>query len=144
MERTLISSGSSFEAQIGYSRAVVTGDWVFVSGCTGYDYKSGTISPDPAEQTEQCLKNIASALAEAGATMDEVVRVRYMFAYRSDFPKCWDVLQRYLGGARPAATMIVTGLMEEAMKVEIEVTARKGSARATTATTISGDDAPPL
>ncbi|KAK8090929.1 hypothetical protein PG994_000434 [Apiospora phragmitis] len=98
MERTLVSSGSSFEAQIGYSRAVVTGEWVFVSGCTGYDYKSGTISPDPAEQAEQCLKNIAAALAEAGATMDEIVRVRYIFPDRADFPKCWDVLQRYFGG----------------------------------------------
>ncbi|KAK7958187.1 endoribonuclease L-PSP [Apiospora saccharicola] len=130
MERTLISSDSSFEAQIGYSRAVVTGEWVFVSGCTGYDYKSGTISPDPADQTEQCLKNIASALAEAGATLDEVVRVRYIFPDRTDFPKCWDVLHKCLGGARPAATMLVAGLLEEVMKVEIEVTARKGSASA--------------
>ncbi|KAK7956081.1 uncharacterized protein PG986_005303 [Apiospora aurea] len=142
MGRTLISSGSAFEAQIGYSRAVVTGEWVIVSGCTGYDYKSGAISPDPAEQAEQCLKNIASALAEAGTTMDEVVRVRYIFPDRADFPKCWDVLLRYLGSARPAATMIVAGLMEEAMKVEIEVTARRGSAGGETTTAGTGD-APP-
>ncbi|KAI0132310.1 Endoribonuclease L-PSP/chorismate mutase-like protein [Xylariales sp. AK1849] len=126
--RQLIYSGSSFEEQISYSRAVVTGDWVLVSGCTGYDYRTGEISSDVAEQTNQVFKNIASALSEAGATMDEIVRVRYMVPVREDFQKCWPVLKRWLGGARPAATMIVTGLMNEAMKIEIEVTARKGSA----------------
>lgn len=119
------------------------GDSAYIFPPTSYDYKSGTISPDPAEQAEQCLKNIASALAEAGATLDEVVRVRYIFPERTDFPKCWDVLHKYLGGARPAATMLVAGLMEEAMKVEIEVTARKGSASASARATTAGD-APPL
>ncbi|KAI1857650.1 hypothetical protein JX265_011065 [Neoarthrinium moseri] len=120
-------SGSSFEEQIGYSRAVVTGEWVFVSGCTGYDYKTGDISPDVAEQTEQVFKNIQAALAEAGAKVEEIVRVRYMLPVREDFPKCWSVLRKWLGTTRPAATMVVTGLLDEAMKIEIEVTAKKGS-----------------
>lgn len=123
--RQLISSGSAFEAEIGYSRAVVDGDFVFVSGCTGYDYKTGAISPDVAEQAEQCMVNIASALAEAGAGVADVVRVRYILPERGDFPATWPVLRRWLGEVRPAATMIVAGLMKEEMRVEIEVTARK-------------------
>lgn len=123
--RQLISSGSAFEAEIGYSRAVVDGDFVFVSGCTGYDYKTGAISPDVAEQAEQCMANIASALAEAGAGVADVVRVRYILPERGDFPATWPVLRRWLGEVRPAATMIVAGLMKEEMRVEIEVTARK-------------------
>lgn len=79
-------------------------------------------------QAEQCLENVRAALIAAGASLDDVVRVRYLFADRADFAPCWPVLQRYLGRARPAATMLVAGLMEPAMKVEIEVTARKGSA----------------
>ncbi|KAJ0113879.1 hypothetical protein J7T55_010123 [Diaporthe amygdali] len=123
--RRLISSGSAFEAEIGYSRAVVDGDFVFVSGCTGYDYKTGAISPDVAEQTEQCMINIAAALSEADAAVTDVVRVRYILPDRADFPKTWPVLRRWLGEVRPAATMMVAGLMKEEMKVEIEVTARK-------------------
>ncbi|KAM0810992.1 putative Endoribonuclease L-PSP [Seiridium cardinale] len=129
MARQFISSGSAFEEQIGYSRAVVTGEWVFVSGCTGYDYKTGKISSDVVEQAEQTFRNVEAALSEGGATTNEIVRVRYMLPAREDFQKCWPVLRRWLRDARPAATMTVSGLLDEAMKIEIEVTARKGSAR---------------
>ena len=123
MKRSLISSGSPFEAQIGYSRAVVAGDWVFVSGTTGFDYKLMTISSDLAEQTEQCLKNIASALQQAGASMADVVRVTYVLPDASQFEKCWPVLQKYFGDVRPAAMMISAGLLDTRMLIEIEVTA---------------------
>ena len=123
MKRTLISSGSPFEAQIGYSRAVVAGDWVFVSGTTGFDYKLMTISGDIAEQTEQCLKNIASALQQAGASMADVIRVTYVLPDALQFEKCWPVLQKYFGDVRPAATMISAGLLDARMLIEIEVTA---------------------
>lgn len=92
---------------------------------TSYDYKTGAISPDVAEQTEQCMINIAAALSEADAAVTDVVRVRYILPDRADFPKTWPVLRRWLGEVRPAATMMVAGLMKEEMKVEIEVTARK-------------------
>ena len=123
MKRTLISSGSPFEAQIGYSRAVVAGDWVFVSGTTGFDYRLMTISSDIAEQTEQCLKNIASALQQADASMADVVRVTYVLPDASQFEKCWPVLQKYFGDVRPAAMMISAGLLDARMLIEIEVTA---------------------
>lgn len=123
MKRSLISSGSPFEAQIGYSRAVVAGDWVFVSGTTGFDYKLMTISTDIAEQTEQCLKNIASALQQADASMADVVRVTYVLPDASQFEKCWPVLQKYFGDVRPAAMMISAGLLDARMLIEIEVTA---------------------
>ena len=123
MKRTLISSGSAFEAQIGYSRAVVAGDWVFVSGTTGFDYRTMAISADIAEQTEQCLQNIASALQQAGASMSDVVRVNYVLPDASQFEKCWPVLQKYFGDVRPAAMMISAGLLDARMLIEIEVTA---------------------
>ena len=123
MKRTLISSGSPFEAQIGYSRAVVAGDWVFVSGTTGFDYQLMTISSDIAEQTEQCLKNIASALQQADASMTDLVRVTYVLPDASQFEKCWPVLQKYFGDVRPAAMMISAGLLDARMLIEIEVTA---------------------
>jgi len=123
MKRSLISSGSPFEAQIGYSRAVVAGDWVFVSGTTGFDYKLMTISTDIAEQTEQCLKNIASALQQADASMADVVRVTYVLPDASQFEKCWPMLQKYFGDVRPAAMMISAGLLDARMLIEIEVTA---------------------
>ena len=124
-QRTLISSGSPFEAQIGYSRAVVVGDWVFVSGTTGFDYSSMTISDDIAAQTEQCLQNIATALQQAGSLMADVVRVTYVLPDASQFEQCWPVLQKYFGDVRPAAMMISAGLLDERMKIEIEVTALK-------------------
>jgi enamine deaminase RidA (YjgF/YER057c/UK114 family) len=122
--RRLISSGSTFEAQIGYSRAVVDGDWVFVSGTTGYDYSTMTISDDVAEQTAQALRNIGAALAEAGASFADVVRVHYLLPDASDFEACWPALREVFGEIRPAATMLQAGLSSEAMKIEIEVTAR--------------------
>ena len=127
MKRTLISSGSPFEAQIGYSRAVVAGDWVFVSGTTGFDYSTMTISSDIVEQTEQCLTNIAFALQQAGASMADVVRVTYVLPDASQFERCWPVLRKYFGAVRPAAMMISAGLLDERMKIEIEVTALRQS-----------------
>lgn len=124
MTRKLISSGSEFESKIGYSRAVVDGDYVFVAGTTGYDYRAMTISDSVVEQAEQCFKNIGEALAQAGSGFDRVVRVRYIFTERRDHEPCWPVFRKYLGAARPAATMLVAGLADEKMKIEIEVTAR--------------------
>ena len=124
MPRRLISSGSRFEHDIGYSRAVVDGDWVFVSGTTGYDYSRMTISDDVVEQCEQTIKNLVSALTEAGAAVSDVVRVKYILPNRDDFEPCWPTLRRYFGAVRPAATMIVAGLADPVMKIEIEVTAR--------------------
>jgi enamine deaminase RidA (YjgF/YER057c/UK114 family) len=126
MARRLISSGSTFEKDIGYSRAVVDGDWIFVSGTTGFDYQSMTISDDVAVQTEQCLRNIQSALEQAGASFRDVVRVTYVLPDAADFPACWPTLRRYFGEARPAAMMISAGLADPRMRIEIEVTARRG------------------
>lgn len=127
MTRQLISSGSSFERDIGYSRAVVDGEWVFVSGTTGFNYDTMTISGSLLEQTEQCMKNIQSALHQAGAEFKDVVRVTYMLPDGTRFPECWPVLRKYLGDVRPAATMISAGLADPRMHIEIEVTARKRS-----------------
>jgi enamine deaminase RidA (YjgF/YER057c/UK114 family) len=125
MNRRLISSGSTFEVQIGYSRAVVAGDWVFVSGTTGFDYTTMSIADSLVEQTDQCLKNIESALREAGAGLRDVVRVTYVLPDGSEFEQCWPVLRRYFGDVRPAAMMISAGLADPRMKIEIEVTALK-------------------
>jgi enamine deaminase RidA (YjgF/YER057c/UK114 family) len=130
MTRRLISSGSTFEREIGYSRAVVDGEWIFVSGTTGFDYATMTISDDVVAQTDQCVRNIQNALAQAGATLGDVVRVRYIVPRGSDFPRCWPTLRRYFGDVRPAATMISAGLADPRMQIEIEVTARKRPARA--------------
>ena len=127
MARRLISSGSTFEQEIGYSRAVVDGDWIFVSGTTGFDYAAMTIADDVVEQTEQCLKNIEAALAKAGATLRDVVRVTYVLPDASEFPRCWPTLRKYFGEVRPAAMMISAGLADPRMRIEIEVTARRGS-----------------
>ncbi len=124
MPRQLISSGSKFESAIGYSRAVVEGGWIFVSGTTGYDYATMAISDDVAEQAEQCFKNISAALAQAGASLKDVVRVRYILPTATDFEKTWPVLGKYLGEVRPAATMWAAGLADAKMKIEIEVTAK--------------------
>jgi len=125
MARKLISSGSTFEAQIGYSRAVVVDEWVFVSGTTGFDYSKMSISGNVVEQAEQCLKNIESALMQAGAGLKDVVRVTYILPNAADFEQCWPVLRKYFGEIRPAATMISAVLAEPRMKIEIEVTALK-------------------
>ena len=125
--RKLISSGSKFEADIGYSRAVVDGDWCFVSGTTGFNYASMTISDDVAEQAEQSFKNIAEALTKGGFAMADVVRVHYLLPDANDFEKCWTVMRKWLGDIRPAATMFEARLASPAMKIEIEVTAKKNS-----------------
>ena len=122
--RRLISSGSRFEMDIGYSRAVVDGRWVFVSGTTGFDYRTMTIAPDVQTQAEQALRNIGEALREAGSSFADIVRVRYIFPDAADFEPCWPILRRYLGETRPAATMIQAGLADPRMKIEIEATAR--------------------
>ena len=126
MKRQLVSSGSEFESKIGYSRAVVDGDYVFVSGTTGYNYDDMSISDDPVEQAEQCLKNIAKALEEAGSSLDRAVRVHYIYPDKADFEPCWPVFSKYLGEAKPAATVFIAGLLDDKMKLEIEITARVG------------------
>ena len=128
MTRQLISSGSQFEHDIGYSRAVVDGKWVFVSGTTGFDYATMTIADNLADQTEQCLRNIQSALSQAGAEFADVVRVIYVLPDAARFPDCWPILRKYFGAVRPAAMMLSAGLSDPRMQIEIEVTARKRSA----------------
>jgi enamine deaminase RidA (YjgF/YER057c/UK114 family) len=123
MNRKLISSGSTFEAQIGYSRAVAVGEWVFVSGCTGYDYAKMTMPEDLLEQTEQCFRNIEAALKQADASLKDVVRVTYILPDASQFEKCWPILRKHFGDIRPACTMLSAGLAQPSMKIEIEVTA---------------------
>ena len=125
MSRSFISQGSVFEQQIGYSRAVVDGRWVFVAGTTGYDYSTMTISDDVIEQARQTLANIDEALQRAGACAADVVRVQYLVPDAADFEPCWPVLRQYFADARPAATMMVVGLANPAMRIEIEVTALK-------------------
>jgi enamine deaminase RidA (YjgF/YER057c/UK114 family) len=127
MSRRLIASGSSFEGDIGYSRAVIDGDWVFVSGTTGFDYATMTISDNVVAQCRQAVLNIISALSRADASIGDVVRVRYILPNREDFEPCWPVLKEHFGKVRPAATMIQAGLADPRMKIEIEVTARRKS-----------------
>ena len=128
MNRQWITSGSVYEEQIGYSRAVVAGDWVFASGTTGFDYATMSIADDVVAQTERCFQNIAAALAQAGCTLDDVVRVNYVLPDGRDFEACWPVLRKYLGKAKPAAMVITAGLLDPRMKIEIEVTALKATA----------------
>ena len=125
MKRQRITSGSIYEEQIGYSRAVVAGDWVFVSGTTGFDYASMTIADDVVAQAEQCLRNIVTALAQAGCSLDDVVRVNYVLPDGRDFEACWPVLRQHFDKAKPAAMVITAGLLDPRMKIEIEVTACK-------------------
>lgn len=125
MTRRLISSGSRFESEIGYSRAVVDGDWVFVSGTTGYDYASMQLAEGIEAQAEQCLRNIEAALAQAGAGMQDIVRVTYIVPEASEFPRLWPILRRWFGDIRPASTMLSAGLIDPAIRVEIEMTARR-------------------
>ncbi|MEU4803149.1 RidA family protein [Actinosynnema sp. NPDC023587] len=125
--RRAILSGSTFEEQVGYARAVVDGDWVHVSGTTGFDYSAMTISDDVVAQVEQCLANIGAALAEAECTFADVLRVTYLVPDAADFEPCWPALRAAFGEVRPAATMLVCGLADPRMKIEIEVTARRGA-----------------
>ena len=124
MSRHLISTGSPFEAEIGYSRAVVCDGWVFVAGTTGYDYASMTMPDSVEDQCRNALATIDRALHEAGASLDDVVRVRYILPAADDWPACWPVVRRAFGNVRPAATMISACLQNPEMKIEIEVTAR--------------------
>jgi len=128
MGRKLISSGSDFEKMIGYSRAVVDGEWIFVSGTTGFNYDTMVISNDVEEQTEQCFKNIILALEQADSTLNDIVRVMYILPNAEDFEKCWPVLRKYFGEIRPSATMISANLADKRMKIEIQVTAKKTKA----------------
>jgi enamine deaminase RidA (YjgF/YER057c/UK114 family) len=125
MTRIRISSGSRFEEEIGYSRAVIDGDHVWVSGTTGYDYAAMTIADDVVAQARQTFENIAAALAQAGCSLDDVVRVLFIVPRREDWEPCWPVVKQYLGKARPASTLIHAGLQTDAMRIEIEVTARR-------------------
>ncbi|HEX4704620.1 MAG TPA: RidA family protein [Pseudonocardiaceae bacterium] len=124
-ERRLISSGFPMEEAVGYSRAVVDGDWVHVSGTTGFDYRTMSLPADVAGQAAQAMDNIQAALAEAGCGLADVVRVRYLLPDRADFEPCWPVLRERFGAVRPAATMMVCGLADERMLIEIEVTAHR-------------------
>jgi enamine deaminase RidA (YjgF/YER057c/UK114 family) len=126
-ERRLISTGSSFEERIGYSRAVVDGEWIFVSGCTGFDYSSMRLADGVVAQAEQAMQNVDAALREAGASMADVVRVTYVLPDRTEFEPCWPTLQRWFGDVRPAATMMMCELLDPEMRIEIEVTARMRS-----------------
>ena len=125
MTRRLIDSGSTFEAQAAYSRAVVDGDWVFVSGTTGFDYTTMTLADGVVAQAEQCFANIAAALQQAGASLADVVRVTYLLPNVADFEACWPVLRKHFVDVRPAATMLSAALIDPRILIEIEVTARK-------------------
>ena len=125
MTRTQISSGSTFEAKIGYSRAIVDGDWIWVSGTTGFNYETMSISEDVAEQADQTFRNIKAAMEKAGFSLDDVVRATYIFPNAADFEPCWPVFRKYFGDTRPASTAIVAGLIDPRMKIEIEVTGKK-------------------
>jgi enamine deaminase RidA (YjgF/YER057c/UK114 family) len=127
LSRKLISSDSEFEAKIGYSRAVVDDDYVFVSGTTGYNYQEMSISENVIEQAEQCFRNIEIALKEAGSSIKDIVRIIYILPNKKDFEPCWPVFEKWLGAVRPAATMFEAGLLSEDMKIEIQVTAKKSA-----------------
>jgi len=129
LSRKLISSDSEFEAKIGYSRAVVDVDYVFVAGTAGYNYQEMTISESVVEQAEQCFRNIEAALKEAGSSIRDIVRITYILPNKKDFEPCWPVFAKWLGSVRPAATMFEAGLLSEEMKIEIQVTARKSALR---------------
>lgn len=127
MSRKLISSGSEFESKIGYSRAVVEGDFVFVSGTTGYNYETMSVSDNVVEQAEQCFINIQNALEEAGSAIADIVRVTYILPNRDDFEPCWPVFSKWLGSVKPAATVFEARLLNDDMKIEVQVTAKKAS-----------------
>ena len=123
MKRRLISTGSEFEKTAGYSRAVVHGDWCFVSGTTGYDYANMTMPSDLVQQTRNCLATIAEVLGEAGFSIADVVRARYFISDANFAEQVMPVLGDTFGDIRPAATMVVCELIKPEMKIEIEVTA---------------------
>lgn len=139
--KRLISSGSTFESEIGYSRAVVVADQVFVSGTTGFDYRTMTIEESIVDQTRQCIRNIADALAQAGSSLADIVRVRYILPDAKLFPQTWPVLREAFGHIRPASTMIQAGLSDPRMKIEIEATAVIGCGASAVCLGVS--DSPP-
>jgi enamine deaminase RidA (YjgF/YER057c/UK114 family) len=122
--KQLISSGSTFESLAGYSRAVLEHGLVHVSGTTGFDYAAMTISDDVVAQTHQCFSNISAALKQAGASLDDVVRVHYLLTDPRDFNTLAPIFGEYFKKARPAATAMIVGLVDPRMQIEIEVTAR--------------------
>ncbi|MEM7219948.1 MAG: RidA family protein [Pseudomonadota bacterium] len=128
-QRRRHDGGSTFESQFAYSRAVCDGRLVHVSGTTGYDYGSGAIDPDPGAQTHQCFRNIQHALAQLGSDLSRAVRVRYIIANAADVDACTAVFPEYMSEARPAATLLIAGLLDPAMKIEIELTALTADAR---------------
>jgi enamine deaminase RidA (YjgF/YER057c/UK114 family) len=130
MTRRLISTGSPFERQGGYSRAVVDGDFCFVAGTTGYDYATMKMPAGVADQARNAFRTIADVLGEAGFALSDIVRATYYVVDRSDADAVLAVCGEYLGDVRPAATiLVVAGLLRPEMKVEIEVTARRGGAK---------------
>ncbi|MDX1737622.1 MAG: RidA family protein [Alphaproteobacteria bacterium] len=122
-----ISSGSTYEELAGYSRLVVDGEMIYVSGTTGTDYSNMTLSDDVAEQTHQTFRNIASALAQVDSSLDDVLRVQYTITDKAYFEQVAPIWGEYFKVARPAATCVVAGLIDDRMKIEIEVTARRGA-----------------
>ena len=127
MSKKLISSGSEFESKYGYSRAVLDGNFVFVSGTTGYNYQTMTISDSVVKQADQCFINIQKALKEAGSSVEDIVRINYILPNRDDFESCSPVLEKWLGSVRPAATMFEARLIKDEIKIEIQVTAKKNA-----------------
>jgi enamine deaminase RidA (YjgF/YER057c/UK114 family) len=127
MARRQISSGSKFEAEIGYSRAIADGDWIWVSGTTGFNYAEMTISEDVAEQADQTFRNIQEAMEKAGFSLADIVRCTYIIPNAADFEPCWPVFRKYLGDIRPASTALVADLIDPRMKIEIEVTGKRRS-----------------
>lgn len=121
-----ISTGSAFEATMGYSRAIVKGGWCFVSGVTGYDYGSMEMPRDVADQARNCFATIGDVLNEAGFVFEDVVRIRYTVVDAALVPELTPVLGAVFGDIRPAATMVIAGLIRPEMRVEVEVTAFKG------------------
>ena len=129
MSRRLISTGSPFEKTAGYSRAVIDGDFAFVSGTTGYDYTTMTLPDDVTSQTRNCFKTIAAALQEGGFAMADIVRATYYITHPEDADAVFAVCGDQLGEIRPAATLlVVAGLYKPEMKIEIEVTAKRRTA----------------
>ncbi len=127
MTKLRISTGSDMEKEAGYSRAIVDGDWCFVSGTTGYDYKTMTMPDDIVDQAHNCFATIMQTLEEAGFSLQDIVRTKYYVTSREHADAAFPVFGHYLGEVRPAATLIICDLLREEMKIEIEVTAKKSA-----------------
>lgn len=123
MEKIVISSGSTFEEEVGYSRAVKVGDFVFLSGCTGFNYETSKISENAQEQCEQTIRNIRNALEKAGAGLEDVVKTVFYFSEPSVFNDCKPVFKKYFGNIRPTLTAVGAQLHDDRIKLEIEATA---------------------